>query len=508
MVADLAAAFHRAANLHGSGGFEAYFDDPVAFTQEVLGFEPWEGQKLVMRAIATHDAVTVPAGRAVGKSRLDGAIALWFVATRGPNSRVICTGPTNNVVQQVFWEELRNLFTFAKKPIRGECAKKSTTGLRTSEGAQVLGLTAERPEGFQGIRAGNMLVIVDEASGVDDTIFEVIEGNMAGGSKLLLTGNPTKSKGFFRESFRSDRFVCINLPSTDSPNVVAGEVLVKGLATREWLDERKRVWGEDSPIYKIHVLGQVVEGLEGQLFPYEMVTAAKALWPLTQPTGRLVVGVDPAGASQTGDDSAFAARRGNKVCHLYGRKLKSEEDHLAEVLGLIASHRGDSSEIPLVVVDRDGDIGARVYGILRSFQVTHEDVFQLIGIRGGEKARRKPLVYDRVRDELWFGLVDMFRNGLTIPEEPKLERDLSEIKAEAHVSGKSKVTSKDELRTALDGRSPDRGDALTLCCFEVREWKAEDVAPKPAPPPIHHDPYIDTQQRGIDVYGSLDWASR
>jgi hypothetical protein len=130
----------------------------------------------------------------------------------------------------------------------------------------------------------------------------------------------------------------------------------------------------------------------------------------------------------------------------------------------------------------------------------HEDAFQLIGVRGGEKARRKPLVYDRVRDEVWFGLVDAFREGLAIPDDPKLSRELAEPKAEPHLSGRSKVTGKDELRREL-GRSPDRADALALCCVEVAEWRATTEAPQP---PRWHDPHIDSRERGISVYDAVD----
>ncbi len=350
----MARSCRRASSLHGPIGFEKYRDDPVGFCRDVLGFEPWEGQRKVLEALARGDSVSNPAGRAVGKSRLDAAAALWFSCTRGQGARVVLTAPTFKQVQQILWEEIRNLFTYAKQPIRGECAKMASTGARMATGAQIIGITAEKPEAFQGIRGREMLVIADEASGIDEDIFTVIDGNTAGGAKLLLTGNPTKSKGYFRESMRSPRFECIKLSSCDSPNVVAGENVVRGLATREWVDERKREWGEDSPLYKIHVLGEVVEAEEGRLFSAELIAGAESRWTETLPSGRLVVGIDPAGASGEGDESAFAARRGPKVLKIHARRGLTEEGHLTEALGLIATQRGGSEEIPLVVIDRDG----------------------------------------------------------------------------------------------------------------------------------------------------------
>lgn len=492
-------------------GFARYYDDPVAFCTEVLGFEPWEGQQVVLNLLAHHDSITVPAGRAVGKSRLDGAASLWFACTRGPGARVILTAPTFRQVQVILWEEIRNLWHAAKVPLHGEIAKMASTGARLANGAQILGLTAEKPEAFQGIRGSVMLIIADEASGISDEIFNVLDGNTAGGAKLLLTGNPTRSTGYFRESIRSERFKCQRLSAEDSPNVKAGRIVVRGLATLEWLEERRREWGTDSPFYKIHVLGEVVEAEEGRLFTIEMVTAATDAkrYAATPATGRLVIGVDPAGDGADGDEAAFTARRGKKVTKQYAKRGLTPDGHIVEVLGLIATQRGDSAEQAIVIIDRDGYIGAKVYAAFAAYRMLHEDAFILYGIRGGERARRKPLVYDRVRDEVWFGLVDAIRDGLVFPDDVKLTRELAAVKAEAHISGRSKVTEKKELRAEL-GRSPDRADSLCLCVVEVAAWSADGrVRDEVAPHPVQHDPYREPRARGFDPYAAMDpWARR
>ncbi len=416
MYADLSRSCRRAASLHGPIGFEKYRDDPVGFCRDVLGFEPWEGQRKVLEALARGDSVSCPAGRAVGKSRLDGGAALWFAATRGKGARVVLTAPTFKQVQQILWEEIRNLFTYAKQPIRGECAKMASTGARMATGAQIIGITAEKPEAFQGIRGREMLVIADEASGIDEDIFHVIDGNTAGGAKLLLTGNPTKSRGYFRESMRSPRFECVKLSSCDSPNVVAGESIVRGLATREWVDERKREWGEDSPLYKIHVLGEVVEAEEGRLFSAELIAGAEARWSETLPSGRLVIGIDPAGASGEGDESAFVSRRGAKVLKVHGRRGLTEEGHLTEALGLIATQRGDSSEIPLVVIDRDGYVGARV---LRAHVGLPDEPRRRLPAPRREGRREGPTQTARLRSRARRGVVRSRRRLQGRPHDPR-----------------------------------------------------------------------------------------
>lgn len=510
MLGDISLELQRVLASQNTGGFKRYHHDPVGFCRDVLGFDPWSRQCQVLETLDEHDAVTCPAGRAVGKSRLGAGAALWFAATRGAGSRVILTAPGYRQIQLILWEEIKNLWRSAAVPFRGDCGKMASTGIRFSSGAQIVGFTAEDPVSFQGVRAPEMLVIADEASGIPDEIYHAIEGNMAGGAKLLLLGNPTRARGYFRESIRSPRFRAIQISAEESPNVISGQTVVKGLANAEWVQARREEWGEDSPLYKIHVRGEVVEAEEGRLFSTELIAGAEAAWASAHASGRLVIGLDPAGSGGEGDESAFVARRGKKVLRIQARRGLTEDAHIVEVLGLIATLRGDSVDTALVVVDRDGWVGARVYAALSAYRMTNEGAFQLYGVRGGERARRKPLTYDRVRDEVWFGLVDAMRDGLVIPEDLKLSRELAEVRAEVHISGRSKVTGKDELRRAL-GRSPDRADALCLSCVEVTDWDAdrrtsESLERNAA---VQHDPYRSPQERGIDPYSAMNaWGRR
>jgi hypothetical protein len=476
-----------------------YRGRPVAFQREVLGYEPIEAQIEVFEALELRGRCAVPSGRAMGKSRLDGGTALYFAATRA-RSCVVLIAPTYKQIQKILWEELRALHASARIPIGGEVAKMAATGARLPNGSRIFGITGTQPEDIQGIRAPEMLVLADEASGIPDTTYTALDGNLAGGGWMMLTGNPTRATGYFREACRSERWDRVHLPSTRSPNVRTGEVIVPGIATREWVEERRQEWGEDSPLFKIHVLGEFVELAEGRLFSEAMIAEAQERWTEIAESGRLVIGLDPAGDSGDGDESAFAARRGRKVVEVHARRGLSPDAHVLEVLGLARRLVGKWTPAtrPLVVVDRDGYVGAKVYAALSAYQSQNEGAFEIRGMRGGERARRRPLEIDRVRDEVWLSLVDAFRDGLAIPEDLKLSRELAAIRLERHISGRSKVTGKDNLRREL-GRSPDRADALALCCavepqaddeHEART-EVEQRAPDPydAEPEVKLDPY-------------------
>lgn len=517
LFADLARTGSVAVSLQTGGGFDAYQTDPAGFFSDVLGVKPWDGQIEIAKAIGQYDNVTCRSGHGVGKSFIAGGTGLWFIATRPPESLVILSAPTFKQVQEVLWKETRLRYLKSIRSLGGKCGKKAATGLRWIDGRSLYGLTASEAESFAGIRAPEMLVIVDESSGVKEDIFTAITGNRAGGAKLLLLGNPTKTSGYFHrshttdEEFEAPKGKRIHIPSTRSPNVVAGYIVIQGLVTADWVEARKREWGEDSPLYKCRVLGEFVELEEGRVFTNEMIFGAEKLWwdnADEKPKGRLVLGVDPAGESGDGDESAFAARRGKRVLEVTTRRGLSPDAHVVEVRGILRKLKGTGREDnirPLVVVDRDGVVGAKVYAALVEYHEKHESEFDLQGVRGGERAKRQPRDIDRVRDEVWLNLADAIRDGLELPEDLKLQRDLSAIRLEQTLTGRSKIIDKDDIRKEI-GRSPDRGDAVALAAWGSDE---DDEIPRNGKPQNDNDGDADLDTETVmDPYDGVDvWRS-
>src|SRR5262249_41030959 len=66
-----------------------------------------------------------------------------------------------------------------------------------------LALTADRADAFQGFHCPNLLVILDEASGVSPVIWEAADGvAVSENNKILAIGNPLSVSGRFYETFR------------------------------------------------------------------------------------------------------------------------------------------------------------------------------------------------------------------------------------------------------------------------------------------------------------------
>ena len=106
-------------------------------------------------------------------------------------------------MRDVLWREIRRAYRKNEDLIAGKILR-TTLELGDKHFAQ--GLSTDTPERFQGFHEGNILFVVDEASGVDEEIYEAIEGCMTSKrARLLLIGNPTRRSGTFYEAFHGER---------------------------------------------------------------------------------------------------------------------------------------------------------------------------------------------------------------------------------------------------------------------------------------------------------------
>jgi hypothetical protein len=118
-----------------------------------------------------------------------------------------------------------------------------------------------------------MMLVVDEASGVDEAIYEASEGFLtADEARVLLIGNPTRPTGTFYKAFQPDSgWYTVHMSAFDAPCFTGEKVsedAQRALITQEWVQDAKRQWGEDSSAYKIRVLGEFCETTGRQYFQF------------------------------------------------------------------------------------------------------------------------------------------------------------------------------------------------------------------------------------------------
>jgi Terminase large subunit, T4likevirus-type, N-terminal len=192
--------------------------DPVLFATHVLGVELWQGQVQILRSIKKQRRTAIRACHGVGKTFTLAVAALWWLA-RYPEGIVLTTSPTQRQVKTQLWSEMHRLVERARVPY----PKLKTTELKfRGDNNFAIGFSTNQTENFQGYHGKYVLIIADEAPGIESGIWDAIAGTMAGGKvHIVMAGNPTVPAGAFYDAFTRERGLwnCFTIDAFDSPNL-------------------------------------------------------------------------------------------------------------------------------------------------------------------------------------------------------------------------------------------------------------------------------------------------
>ncbi|ADD02653.1 Terminase-like family protein [Thermoanaerobacter thermohydrosulfuricus WC1] len=419
-------------------------NDPVFFVRCVLKGDPWEKQEEILKAVRDHKRVAVRACHGVGKTKVAAWVALWFLYTHH-NSKVITTAPTWHQVENLLWREIHAAHAASRIPLGGKVLQ---TQIELGEQWFALGLSTDKPERFQGFHAEHILLIVDEASGVEQYTFDAAEGFLTSiGAKLLLIGNPTQLSGEFYNAFRSPLYHKIHISAFDSPNLKAGKIVRPYLVTPEWVEDKRLKWGEDSPLWYSRVLGEFPEQGNDTLIPLAWIEAAQQRWHMTEAGEPVEIGADVARYGT--DTTVIMLRRGDKAEIVY--QLRGQDT--MEVTGKVidAFKKTGANVIKIDVVG----IGAGVVDRLK------EQGYPVQGLNVGESATDKGRFVNK-RAEWYWALRERFQEGtIAIPPDDELASQLASLKYKFDSRGRIQIESKEELRRR-GLPSPDKADALML----------------------------------------------
>ena len=191
---------------------ETWSKSPATFVTDVFGAEPDPWQREALQALVDHGRVSIRACHGPGKSTIDAWSVIWFLACHFP-AKVPCTAPTAHQLQDILWAELGKWYRQAPEWLRGffrlTSDRYEMVGAERESFAVARTARREQPEALQGFHSENLLFVLDEASGIDETIFQVAEGALSGeDAKVLMTANPTRTSGYFYESHHRLRHRC------------------------------------------------------------------------------------------------------------------------------------------------------------------------------------------------------------------------------------------------------------------------------------------------------------
>lgn len=466
---------------------EALQNDPVWFIEdEVLGDKLWEDQKRIVESVRDNFKTAWRSAHGVGKSHCCARLVLWWLFSF-PRSIVLTTAPSWRQVEDVLWKEIRAAYFGSKKPLGGNMAPSATQLTIDGKEWVALGISTNDSNRFQGYHAEHLLVIVDEASGVDEDIFDSIMGVLTSSHcRLILIGNPTDIGGQFYRAFRNPEGWNTGKTSAwDTPNFTKFGItkddiinntwrqkapLRKGaiseddfdwpypwLITPKWAHDAYLEWGDKHPAWFARVEGDFPEQGEYNVIPLSWIEQAQIRWDDTNPIGQPVLGVDVARGGM--DKSAVAARVDNKVTFVQAFSGLDTHQLAAEVARI---YRELDAKVANVEVNGMG------YGVIDALKTNFPDINYTevnVSAKSDRMDAKGNRMYANLRAEMWWSLreaLDPKGNApLALPPDARgLAADLSAPKYDPR-HGYIQIELKEETKKRL-GRSPDEGDSVML----------------------------------------------
>ena len=415
-------------------------NNPTFFVEEVLGNPLWEKQKEILEAVRDNAEVAVRSCHASGKSYVSGRIVHWWLNAYS-NSVVITTAPTFRQVKEVLWREIKG--SVVGKSIYPEKAILDTS-INISSQWFALGLSTDKPDQFQGFHSPHLMVLIDEASGIQPEIEEAIDGLTP--EKIVRIGQPLQTTGRFADSFRYPNVKKIQISAFDTPNVKEGKTIIPGLITKEDVEKFRIRYGEDSDVYKVRVLGEFPGQDSNALISIDDVSKAIQREVSVLSQWEKKIGVDVA---RFGDDrSAIIVRQMEKVIR---KEVFSSLDTMEITGRVLKIAKEEQVKADNIFIDVIG-IGAGVYDRLK------EQGWKTNAVNVAESPKDKEN-YINLRAELYADKVKEWIKTGDLPDDDFYE--LANIKYKFNSSGKLQIESKEDMKKrGLE--SPDIADALML----------------------------------------------
>lgn len=470
--------------------FKEWQKDWCKFARDVLRVNLDVEQQAILRAVQAHRRVSVCSGTARGKDFIAAVACVCFMYLTPKfndegelveNTKVAMTAPTDRQVGNIMFPEVSRLVKRAKVlpgrlvgyDIRTEWEEWFLTGFKASK---------DNHEAWSGFHAANTMFVVTEASGIDETIFDAIEGNLQGNSRMLIVFNPNVTTGYAAQSQKQKRWEKFRLDSLTSPNVTEKKIVIAGQVDYEWVKDKVDHWctpieqsnftkGEGdfefegrlyrpNDLFRVKVRGMFPKESEDTLIPLHWIELANNNWlnaKKPEPNTPRRIGQDVAGMGR--DNSIACHRLDNYVekFEIVGQAGKA--DHMA-VAGYLANYLNRS--YTKAFIDTIGE-GAGVYSRLEELGYKNafsakfsEGATDLTDVTGVYKfANMRAYCYWALRD--WLNPVN--GNNPCLPSCDELTEELTEIKYKFRSDGSVIIEPKEEIKKRLK-RSTDYSDAL------------------------------------------------
>lgn len=386
--------------------------------------------------------IAVASGHGIGKTALIAWIILWFMATR-EHPEIIVTAGKREQLSGKTWRELakwHKLFIF-QHWFHWTQTKLEHVMHPDTWFAHAIAWSKQAPENFAGTHEEHVLMIYDEASAIDDAIWESSEGAMTTpGAMWIAFGNPTKTTGRFAQCFGRLKHRWLNRHVDSRTAKMANKAQLQ-----RWVDD----YGEDSDFVRVRVRGVFPRAGSLQFISVDEYTAAtkRDYEETVYGVFGKVLSVDVA---RHGDDQSVICRRQGKKVHPLERLRIPDLMQLARRV----AEAIDDFQPDAVFIDATG-MGWGVVDKLHEMGYT-----KVIGVQTGEDAY-EPERFRRLRDQLWHLMREWIRAGGALPVDTELEMELTEPEYGFDDRQRYVLEKKEDMKER-GLASPDGADALAL----------------------------------------------
>ena len=395
----------------------------------------------------------VASGRGIGKSALVSWLEHWMLSTR-IGATVIVSANSESQLRSVTWAEITkwlsmsiNSHWFEVSATRVMPAKWLTELVERDlkKGTRYWGVegrlwSAENPDAYAGVHNyDGVMVIFDEASGIDDSIWSVTSGFFTENTPnrfWMAFSNPRRNSGYFYEAFHSKREFWKNR-NIDARQVEGTDKNVY----EQIIDE----YGSDSVQAHVEVYGMFPNASDDQFISVNVVDEAMRREKYKDNTAPIIIGVDPARFGS--DSTVIAVRQGRDVIAIKRHKGDDTMETVGRVIEAIEEYQ------PALVNIDEGGLGAGVVDRLK------EQRYKIKGVNFGNKAKNG-MMYGNKRAEMWGDMREWLKSA-AIPTDRYLKSDLISPMMKPDSKGSIFLESKKDMR-ARGLASPDAADAIAL----------------------------------------------
>lgn len=408
--------------------------------------------------------IAVASGHGIGKSAEIGMLVNWAQSTC-EDCKVVITAGTGTQLNTKTVPEVQKWFRRACNTfwwdINATSIRYKSEKRQANWRTDFITWSAHNTDPFAGLHnlGKRILLIFDEASAIDDKVWEVAEGAMTDENTEIIWiafGNPTQNTGRFRECFGrfKHRWKTHQIDSRTVEGTNKAQI-------EKWIAD----YGEDSDFVRIRVRGEFPRSGSSQFIPADIVEVCRKYKAEGYQSLPKILSIDVA---RFGDDESVVGTRQGRKFQILAKYRGMDTVQLAErIIEWMQKESPDAT-----IVDGIG-VGAGVIDQLR-----HRGFSKRLFEYAPSSSANDANAYFNRRSELWGEMRDWLKAGAEIPDDPELAEQL--CTPEYYFSSKSQIQleSKDDMkaRNSVMG-SPDRADCLAMT-FQVKVL----AAPPPPPP--------------------------